>query len=73
MTWSPVPAEAWEFLRMGPVISGCLQGGAGEVGLALSHSGEGQELSAGRKMDSQRHSGVRRGFAFLPMEIPWAP
>lgn len=39
---------------MDPTISRCLQGGSGELGLALSYSGERQELSTGGRQDSQR-------------------
>lgn len=47
---------------MDPTLSRCLQGGRGELGLALSPSGERQELSAGRKKHSQDDSGVGEGF-----------
>lgn len=58
---------------MDPTISRCFQGGRGELGLALSPSGERQELSAGRRKHSQGDSGVGEGFPSSPVEIPWAP
>lgn len=59
---------------MDPAISGCLQGDGGELGLAVSHSGERwQELCAGGKRTLRgKLQSQERVFPSCTAEIPWA-